>query len=61
MRVSLGAGDAGVAGAGDIGVAGAGAGDGGLSPDLAGVWDIEGVPVNELGSSWSGRAGSVRL
>ena len=50
MRVSLGAGDAGVASAGDIGVAGAG--DGGLSVDLAGVWDVEGVTVNELSSSW---------
>lgn len=46
-------------GAGDVGVAGAG--DGGFSIDLAGVWDIGGVTIDELGSSWSGRVGLAQL
>ena len=41
MWVSSGTGNAGVADAGD----------GGLSVDLAVVWDIEDVTVNELSSS----------
>ena len=39
----------------------AGAGDGGFSIDLAGVWDIGGVTIDELGSSWSGRVGLAQL